>query len=65
MTETPRAFQMQPKEVAKNLARLMERELGYQEGHIDPIALGLFIKAYWSRVHLWAHVIHNAETEST
>jgi hypothetical protein len=47
------------KESSRQLARLMERQLGYVEGHIDPIALRLFIRAYWSRVHKWAHEIHD------
>ena len=40
------------------MARLMERQLGYTEGHIDNIALRLFIRAYWSRVSSLAHIIH-------
>lgn len=47
-----------PREAAKQLARLMERQLNYPEGHIDPVALQLFIKAYWSRVSGYAHTIH-------
>lgn len=47
-----------PKEAATELARLMERQLGYVDGHIDPIALRLFIRAYWSRVSSCAHTIH-------
>ncbi len=47
-----------PQEAGKKLARLMERELGYTEGHIDNVALRLFIKAYWSRVSAYAHTIH-------
>lgn len=49
------------KEAGKNLARLMEKQLGYDEGHIDQIALRLFIRAYWSRVSLWAHTIHDED----
>lgn len=47
------------KEGAENLARLMERQLGYASGHIDPIALRLFIRAYWVLVASYAHAIHN------
>lgn len=47
------------KEAARQLARLMERQLGYQEGHIDPIALRLFIRAYWNDVSKFAHIIHD------
>lgn len=47
------------KDAAKNLARLMERQLGFFEGHIDSIALRLFIRAYWSRVSTYAHTIHD------
>lgn len=43
---------------ARDLARLMERQLGYIEGHIDPIALRLFIRAYWNRIAHCAHTIH-------
>lgn len=46
----------------RSLARLMERQLGYPEGHIDPIALRLFIRAYWSRVSKYAHTIHEEPT---
>lgn len=47
------------KEAARQLARLMERQLGYADGHIDPVALRLFIRAYWSRVSAFAHTIHD------
>lgn len=47
------------KEAGRDLARLMERQLGYAVGHIDPVALRLFIRAYWSRVSAFAHTIHN------
>lgn len=47
---------------ARDLARLMERQLGYHEGHFDPIALRLFIRAYWSRVSKYAHIIHDEES---
>lgn len=48
-----------PKEAARKLVRLMEKQLGYEEGHIDPIALRLFLRAYWDRVSHFAHIIHN------
>ena len=48
------------KTAARDLARLMER---HQEGHIDQIALRLFIRAYWGRVSLYAHAIHNEVEE--
>lgn len=44
---------------AQDLARLMERQLGYADGHIDSVALHLFIKAYWSRIATLAHAIHD------
>jgi hypothetical protein len=47
------------KEAGRQLARLMERQLGYVEGHIDSVALRLFIRAYWSRVSKFAHEIHD------
>jgi hypothetical protein len=49
------------KEAGTSLARLMERQLGYVEGHIDSVALRLFIRAYWSRVACYAHTIHDAD----
>lgn len=49
------------REAGKSLARLMERQLGYAEGHIDPIALRLFIQAHWAKVAALAHAIHLAE----
>ena len=48
------------KDAGRNLARLMERQLGYVEGHIDSVALRLFIRAYWGRVSSYAHTIHDA-----
>jgi hypothetical protein len=47
------------RDAAPLLARLMERHLGYDVGHIDPVALRLFIRAYWSRVSAYAHSIHD------
>jgi hypothetical protein len=47
------------KQSAVALARLMEKQLGYDEGHIDSVALRLFIRAYWSRVSKYAHAIHD------
>lgn len=46
-------------EAGVELARLMERQLGYPVGKIDNIALRLFIRAYWSRVKYLAHAIHD------
>lgn len=51
-------------EAARNLARLMERQLGYVEGHIDSVAFRLFIQAYWSRVSAYAHAIHDGGAKS-
>lgn len=48
-----------PVQAGKNLARLIERQLGYNEGAVDNVALRLFIRAYWDRVSMLAHVIHN------
>jgi hypothetical protein len=50
------------KEAGEKLARLMERELGYVEGHIDNVALRLFVKAYWIRVSFYAHAIHDDQS---
>lgn len=41
-------------DAAKALARLMEQDFG----HIDPIALKLFIQLKWHRVSTLAHTIH-------
>ena len=60
VTPNPR---LTAKTAARDLARLMERQLGYQEDHIDQIALRLFIRAYWSRVSLYAHAIHDEVEE--
>jgi len=54
---------MTPNKAARELARLMERQLGYAKGHIDPIALRLFIRAYWTRVSACAHIIHNESVD--
>lgn len=55
----PQPAKLCPRQAGRDLARLMERQLGYAEGHIDPIALRLFIRAYWSRVSTYAHAIHD------
>lgn len=62
MCETPQKLN-DAKQAAKDLARLIERQLGYDTGHIDPIALRLFIRSYWTRITSLAHIIHN-EPES-
>lgn len=49
------------KEAGKDLARLMERQLGYVDGPIDNVALRLFIRAHWSKVCKLAHAIHDDE----
>ena len=41
----------------KQLARLIEKQLSYEYGHIDHVALRLFIRVYWSQVSALAHVI--------
>jgi hypothetical protein len=46
------------KEAACKLARLMERQLGYAEGNVDPVAIRLFLLAHWSKVSRLAHTIH-------
>jgi hypothetical protein len=51
--------QLSAKQAGVELARLMERQLGYEVGRIDNVALRLFIRAYWSRVALYAHTIHD------
>lgn len=51
------------KVAAQSLAHLIERELGYHTGHIDPIALRLFIRSHWSKITTLAHTIHS-ESES-
>ena len=55
----PQSARMTAEDAGRHLARLMERQLGYKEGHIDNISLRLFIRAYWSRVSAYAHAIHD------
>lgn len=55
------AMALSASEAGKKLARLMERQLGYEEGHIDNVALRLFIRAYWDRVSLFAHTIRDEQ----
>jgi hypothetical protein len=50
--------QMSASDASRNLARLVERRMGFTNGHIDPVALRLFIVAYWKRVAAFAHAIH-------
>lgn len=49
---------MTAREAGERLARLMEEQLGFNKGHIDNVALRLFIMAYWDRVSRLAHIIH-------
>jgi len=49
------------KDAAIKLARLMERELFFEDRHVDAIALRLFILAYWNRVSTLAHTIHDGK----
>lgn len=60
MTPHPEAQTSESKanEAACNLARLMERQLGYVTGHIDPVALRLFLQVHWTKVSACAHAIH-------
>ena len=44
------------KRAGEDLSRLIEQKLDVK---IDPIALRLFIRAYWARVSAFAHAIHN------
>lgn len=55
----PKDGEISPQEAGKKLARLIEKQLGYCEGHIDNIALRLFIRAYWSQISHLAHIIHD------
>lgn len=47
-------------EAGKVLARMLEIELGYIQGHIDNIALRLLIQAKWREISALAHTIHKA-----
>lgn len=47
------------KQAAQDLASLMENKMGMSR--VDPVALRLFIRAYWSRVSLLAHAIHDED----
>jgi len=48
-------------DAAVDLARLIEKQLGYSYGYIDPVTLRLFIRAYWPRITVLAHTIHEAD----
>ena len=58
-SERPPGLKPDARAASVNLVRLLERGLGYDEGHIDPIALRLFVTAYWKRVSKFAHDIHD------
>lgn len=47
---------MSAKDGGAELAKLMDRHLDCK---VDPVALRLFIVAYWSRVSLCVHAIHD------
>ena len=50
-----------PAQAATDLARLVENKLGYPEGHVDPVALRLFVRAYWTNISRLTHIIHAEE----
>lgn len=52
MCGNPNVKRVKPEQ---SLSELMHRELDVD---IDPVALKLFIRAYWSRVSAYAHSIH-------
>jgi hypothetical protein len=45
-------------EAATDLARLIERGMGFVPGRIDPDALRIFIESEWKRLTVLAHAIH-------
>lgn len=55
----PKVRVISASEAGEQLARLLERELGYVEGHIDNVALRLLLQAKWDRIALLAHAIHD------
>jgi hypothetical protein len=54
-----RISEQDAKDAAAMLASLMERHMGLSR--VDPIALRLFIRSYWSRVSTCAHTIHDQQ----
>lgn len=54
------AINAEPKDKPEvSMARELEKNLGYANGHIDPVALRLFILHRWSRITVLAHAIHD------
>jgi hypothetical protein len=51
----------QGRRVAIALAELIEREMGYPEGYIDPVALRLFIKLRWKEIEILGNMIQECE----
>jgi hypothetical protein len=45
-------------DAARQLAHLMERQMGFNNGTFNPNVLRLFLHAYWDRVSTLAHAIH-------
>jgi hypothetical protein len=58
--DAPRKREQGPPGLA--LALLMERELGLVPGHLDGVALRLFLIAYRNRVSALVHQIHEEES---
>lgn len=54
-----------PADAAKYLALLMEHQLNLGPGTIKPLPLRLFILAYWKRVSMFAHTIHEEMEDGT
>lgn len=50
---------MPPSTAAEALATLTERQLGLPMGTINPVAYRLFLVAYWDRVRMYAHAVHD------
>jgi hypothetical protein len=47
-----------PRHAARNLAILIEREMDFIHGSVDPVALQRFILTHWKRLAVFAHAIH-------
>lgn len=58
MTTPNNAPLMSPAEASVRLSKLIEKELGKV---LTPVQLRGFIGTHWTKVSLFAHVIHNGE----
>lgn len=55
--------QQDAEQAGRELASLFERQLGLNAGAINGTAMRLMVLAYWNRISMLSHTIHDAKEE--